>query len=128
MVEHRRSRRVLPVEPLLAKVGAVRSARVVDLSVHGVQLEAPSGLRPDSVCSVSLATGSGQVQVRARVRRCRAVRGASHDGLFFNAGLEFVELDPAQVEAIEDLIVDLCLTEVVAPLAISPSRESSATR
>jgi hypothetical protein len=109
MIERRRSQRVVPPSPFFGTVRAAEAARVVDLSVHGAQVEVPTPLRPATECSVSLPTGGGPMRVRAHVRRCRAVRTSGESGLAYRAGLEFVALERRQTEDIEDVIVELVL-------------------
>jgi len=110
MIERRRSQRVVPPNPLFGTVRAAESARVVDLSVHGAQVEVPMPLRPATECSVTLPSGDGPLRVRAHIHRCRAILAGGGGGMAYRAGLEFVALERVQAESIEDVIVDLVLS------------------
>jgi hypothetical protein len=110
--ERRRSLRLVPPVEIEGTVGATVPARVVDLSSFGAQVEVDMRLRPGATCAMVLPAGDGPLTLEVEVRRCRAV-GVQDARIVYRAGLEFrfAERDPA-VDLVEDMVVDLSLTEV----------------
>ncbi len=119
MPDRRRARRLQVEGKVLGRVKATVPARVLDISVGGVQLEVPCALRPGAVCDLALPHGGGALRLRATVLRCRAVglrSSALGDRvLHFRAGLEFARMGRRERAALEELIAELtrareCLT------------------
>jgi len=110
MMERRRSQRIPVPEDRFGRVKATVPARIVDISRHGVQLEVPAALRPAVECDLTLPAGAGDVRIRARVQRCRAM-GLSGSGgerkLVYRAGLEFVSIAESDRNALLDLVDQL---------------------
>ena len=114
MNDRRRSPRVAPPKETIGTVKATVPARILDLSVRGMQVEVSSTLRPGVDCNVSVPVPSGDLKLRARVERCRA-RIASDEagegGMLYRAGLIFIKPTKKQIEALEDAIVDFSIAE-----------------
>ena len=104
MKDRRKHSRVRPDEVVIGKVKSTVPARVVDISPEGAQIEISTGLRPNVECDVSLPTENGSVQIRARVRRCRASTLPRGDeaAMLFRAGLEFVNLGDEARQALRE--------------------------
>jgi len=88
--------------------------RVLNLSEHGMLIEAPFGLPPRGTCELTVQAPSGPKVIRAKVARCRANMVKKDDGkvsILFHAGLEFNE-DYAASQEIKDLIAEVCMVEV----------------
>ena len=96
MNERRSEPRLELTEPLAAKVKASVPARVMDLSVHGVQLEIAQSLRPNVSCELRVQLDGSEIGVRALVRRCRAIGFGFNElqqkVLLYRAGLEFQDV------------------------------------
>lgn len=111
MHDRRRSERLTVGQDMFGRVKATVPARILDLSRHGIQVEVPSALRPAVECDISVPTADGDLRLRAKVRRCRAASMASHEGdehhLVFRAGLEFVEVSPRAIRALEQTLTGL---------------------
>lgn len=93
MNERRAVQRVLPEEPLRAKVHASFPVRILDISERGAQLEVERSLRPNVGCELRFPSPDGEFVMRATVRRCRAWGFALSESdqrvLVFRAGVEF---------------------------------------
>jgi len=115
MNDRRRSPRVAPPQETMATVKATVPAKILDLSVRGMQVEVASTLRPGVDCNVSVPVPSGDLKIRARVERCRARSFSNVEncegGMIYHAGLSFVELSTDDREALEDAIVEFSLSE-----------------
>jgi hypothetical protein len=96
MQERRRSPRVDATTEIMGRVKATLPVRLIDLSVLGAQLESSTGLPPAGEVDLWLPTPHGELQLRAGVRRSRALAGPK--GLVFRAGVEFVDLTDTQSE------------------------------
>lgn len=98
MNERRGVRRVVPEEPLKAKVHASFPVRVLDISEHGAQIEVERSLRPNVGCELRFPSPDGELVMRATVRRCRAwgfaLGEADQRVLVFRAGVEFDSPNP----------------------------------
>jgi hypothetical protein len=111
MNERRSEPRIELAEPLAAKVKASVPARVMDLSVNGVQLEIAQSLRPNVSCELRVKLDGSEIGVRALVRRCRAIGFGFNElqqrVLLYRAGLEFqdvsVEIQERLVTALEQV-------------------------
>jgi PilZ domain len=98
MTERRAVPRARLVPPLEAKVMSIQSARILDISSHGAQIEVAGMLQPSGRCDLRIQFADGEFAAHATVRRCRA-SGFSLDAnnesvVLYRAGLEFDELDP----------------------------------
>jgi len=87
--------RITPIAPLKAKVRTFFTARVVDISLSGIQVELAHSLPPRATCDLRFQTGDEEHALRGTVRRCQ-VWGAGpdeqeHKVLFYRAGIEFDE-------------------------------------
>ena len=98
MSERRAVPRVEPKQRLDAKVMAVQSARILDISSRGAQIELASSLQPSGRCDLRIQFNEGEFAVHATVRRCRAtgfgLDEANEQVVLYRAGLEFDEVDP----------------------------------
>jgi hypothetical protein len=107
MTERRRSERVLPPGELYVRVNSRVSARVVDASPLGAQLESVVQIRPSSSCTLVLGHGSDTLCVPARVLRSRAVAvpaGGEGPRLVYRAGLEFLEPESREVATLCQMV------------------------
>ena len=90
--------RVQPTQDLDAKVMAVQTARLVDISSRGAQIEVACSLPPSGRCDLRIQFADGEFAAHATVRHCRAsglgVDGNNEPVVLYRAGLEFDELDP----------------------------------
>jgi hypothetical protein len=103
-MEQRSVRRVVPGEPLPARLRTGVKARVLDLSPRGVQVEVSVPLPIRSRVEVVFRADQGDIPVRATVRRCRVHgrqgQGAPQGVLLFRAGLEFERPAPGLLSAL----------------------------
>lgn len=103
-MEQRSARRVVPGEPLPARLRTGVKARVLDLSPRGVQVEVAVPLPIRSRVEVVFRTDQGEIPVGATVRRCRVFGregGSPPEGaLLFRAGLEFDRPAPGLLSAL----------------------------
>lgn len=86
-VERRRARRAEPGE--LAEPVSVVGTDLVNISHHGLMIEAPVPLAPDSTLHLRLVIGGVKTDLETRVAQCRPrslVRGR------WGVGLEFAEV------------------------------------
>lgn len=118
MNDRRRNPRVAPPQETIATVKATVPAKILDLSVQGMQVEVASTLRPGVDCNVSVPVPTGNLKLRARVERCRAQSFTSVEnsegGMLYCAGLSFIKPSAEDLEALEDAIVEFSLSEVPA--------------
>ena len=98
MPERRAVPRVEPKEPLEARVMAIQSARILDISSRGAQIEIANSLQPSGPCDLRIQFDDGEFAARATVRRCRAsgfgLDDKSERVVRYRAGLEFDEVHP----------------------------------
>jgi hypothetical protein len=115
MQDRRRSVRHEPSEELIGELRLSLPAKILDVSVHGIQLEVPQALQRRSEYRLSIPTPDGVAQVRAVVRRCtlanvRPPRQDESEALalaagpqepipVYRAGLEFLDVS-AEHEAL----------------------------
>lgn len=115
MVERRRDHRTLSPAEVVGTIKASVPARILDLSVHGMQVEVGVALQPSADHNVTLPAGEEKLQLRARVQWCRATPRTNGEitagGMTFHAGLSFLYLSEEDIHHLEDLIVDLSLSE-----------------
>jgi hypothetical protein len=92
MIDRRSAPRIPPPQPMKVKLKTALTARVVDISCSGVQVELNYSLPPRAHCDLRLQTDSGEVWLKGVVRRC-AVLGYTEEGgkrvLAYRAGLAF---------------------------------------
>jgi hypothetical protein len=90
--------RVQPTEHLDANVTAVQSARIVDISSRGAQIEVAYSLPPSGRCDLRIQFADGEFAAHATIRRCQAaglgIDGENQPIVLYRAGLEFDELAP----------------------------------
>jgi len=95
-IERRRSARRDPGE--LTESVAVVGARLIDISHHGLQIEAPVPLAPDATMKLRLLIGGVRAEIGVRVATCR--RQPLGRGRPWGVGVEFVEVAPEERERI----------------------------
>jgi hypothetical protein len=92
MIDRRSAPRIPPPQPMKVKLKTALTARVVDISCSGVQVELNYSLPPRVHCDLRLQTDSGEVVLKGVVRRC-TVLGYTEEGgkrvLAYRAGLAF---------------------------------------
>jgi hypothetical protein len=92
--ERRRSQRLDVNEGITGRIKPTMEVRIVNISQHGMLIEAPCGLPPAGMCELTVESPSGPKVIRGRVARCRAQMVKQNDGkvaIRFHAGLEFPE-------------------------------------
>ena len=116
MEERRRSRRYKVATEIKGKVKSTMKVQVIDMSEHGMLVEAPSGLPPNGVCEITISAPSGEHTLLTNVRRCRAqvVNTNGRSEILYHAGLEF---DASRVDATElkNLIAEVCAMNGASP-------------
>lgn len=94
--------RMCPVQDLKAELSPKLWAQVVDISDHGVQVEAPFPLAPKSAFDLKFRGNGQEVTVRAHVKRCRVWKSSPDPSgnrtLLYRAGLQFVKPMPGLIE------------------------------
>ena len=93
MKERRQAPRVEPDGAVQAKIKTTISARVVDISARGAQVEVQRSLPFRTTCDFKIQFRDSEIVLRATVRRCM-IHGKGRDGrgrevMFYRAGLEF---------------------------------------
>lgn len=104
MLDRRRALRVSPKKPIKAKVKTSLTARVVDISSLGVQVELAYSLPLRTRCDVRLQNGGADLSLTGTVRRCTVLGWTEHEGkkvLMYRAGLEFEGTTRELVQALE---------------------------
>jgi hypothetical protein len=96
-------------QEIYARIKSSIPVRIVDVSRHGMQVEATSALPPSGECDIWLPTDGGDIRTRVRVQRCRArfVQSKEFQGLMYQAGVEFVDLDEDATSALDTIIRQL---------------------
>jgi len=109
MDERRRSPRYKVAHEVAGRMRATVKVRIIDLSLHGMQVEAPVGLPPKGACEITVLAPSGERKLPARVRRCRAEAMKSDKGveMVYRAGLEFEEDGKSGLD-VSSLISEIC--------------------
>ncbi len=93
MKERRQSPRIEPEGAVQAKIKTTITARVVDISARGAQVEVTRSLPFRTACDFKIQFRDGEIVLHARVRRC-TVHGKGRDDrgrevMLYRAGLEF---------------------------------------
>ncbi len=106
MHDRRRSQRLVADQEIYARIKSSIPVRIVDVSRHGMQVEATSALPPSGECDIWLPTDGGDIRTRVRVQRCRArfVQTKEFKGLMYQAGVEFLDLDQDARSALDTII------------------------
>lgn len=106
MHDRRRSQRLVADQEIYARIKSSIPVRIVDVSRHGMQVEATSALPPSGECDIWLPTDGGDIRTRVRVQRCRArfVQTKEFKGLMYQAGVEFLDLDHDARSALDTII------------------------
>ena len=117
-MERRSVPRIKPNSPLSAKVRAYVTARVLDISHNGVQVEMPSALPPRATCDLRFQVDGEEILLRGTVRRC-VLWGQGADErdqrvLLYRAGLQFDEASRNRVSALKPLLPGLTNSEASA--------------
>jgi hypothetical protein len=101
-------------QEIYARIKSSIPVRIVDLSRHGMQVEATSALPPSGECDIWLPTDGGDIRTRVRVQRCRArfVQTKEFKGLMYQAGVEFLDLDQDAKSALDAIIKRLAGNDV----------------
>jgi hypothetical protein len=96
-------------QEIYARIKSSIPVRIVDVSRHGMQVEATSALPPSGECDIWLPTDGGDIRTRVRVQRCRArfVQSKEFQCLMYQAGVEFVDLDEDATSALDTIIRQL---------------------
>ena len=111
--DRRRSPRFDVRDVVTGRIKPTMEVRIVNVSQHGMLIEAPCGLPPAGMCELTVESPSGPKVIRGRVARCRAQMVKQDDGkvaIRFHAGLEFPE-DLAEGLEIQELISEICTLE-----------------
>jgi hypothetical protein len=111
--ERRRSQRFDVTNVVTGRIKPTMEVRIVNISQHGMLIEAPCGLPPAGMCELTVESPNGPRVIRGRVARCRAQMVKQDDGkvaIRFHAGLEFPE-DLAEGLEIQELISEICTLE-----------------
>jgi hypothetical protein len=111
--ERRRSPRFDVKDVVTGRIKPTMEVKIVNVSQHGMLIEAPCGLPPAGMCELTVELPSGPKVIRGRVARCRAQMVKQDDGgvaIRFHAGLEFPE-DLAEGLEIQELISEICTLE-----------------
>ena len=109
MGERRAVPRVEPKQPLEAKVLVIQSARILDISSRGVQIEVASSLQPSGPCDLRIQFDDGEFAAHATVRCCHAsgfgVDNKNERVVLYRAGLEFDEVDPESLACLSSHVL-----------------------
>lgn len=81
-----------------------QEAEVLDLSVTGALVEHQGMLRVDAICFLDMPTTAEPLTIRCRVVHSRVSRREAEGALYYQTGVEFLDLTPAAEQALEALI------------------------
>lgn len=82
-----------------------QEADVLDLSVTGALVEHQGMLRVDAICFLDLPTSAAEpMTIRCRVVHSRVSRREPEGSLYYQTGVEFLDLTPATEQALGALI------------------------
>lgn len=108
-MERRALPRFTPRRPLTAKVRAYLPARVLDISLGGMQVELTHSLPPRATCDLRFQLDEEEVLLRGTVRRCQVWGSgedeAVHKVLIYRAGLEFDEPSRQRLAGLSEAIL-----------------------
>ena len=100
-----------PVDPdSSTRVNARYNARIVDVSLTGMQLESRSALSPGASCRVTIPGTVEPLVLQATVRWCRAIpggRSADQPTLLFRAGVQFETVGEDRLERLRSAVAGL---------------------
>ena len=119
MDERRAVPRVVPASNLVAKVKGRYCARVVDISSRGARLELCASMVPDGIVDIRLQLDDGEIALRGRICRCRAV-GFRNDGagqrvLCYSCGVAFDEAYPEDMARLTQRVLYEATVSPVEP-------------
>jgi hypothetical protein len=116
-------------QEIYARIKSSIPVRIVDVSRHGMQVEATSALPPSGECDIWLPTDGGDIRTRVRVQRCRArfVQSKEFQGLMYQAGVEFLDLDQDARSALDTIIKQVAGDEL-GPEDLKATIENAAER
>ncbi|MCD4749662.1 MAG: PilZ domain-containing protein [Thermoanaerobaculales bacterium] len=118
MKERRRAARLLPEQEIFGRIKATVPARIVDISLFGVQVEVPSALRPSVECNISLPVGEqDELRLRARIQRCR-VNGFDQSvslgpAVVYRAGMEFEPMNSTKKKILQGILAQIRIDGVM---------------
>ena len=121
MLDRRSATRVAPPKPISARLKTSLMARVVDISIWGLQVELPYALPIRARCDLRLQMEDGEVFLGAIVRRCFVLGWTERQGkkvLLYRAGLQF---ESSSREVLQVLGPKIPLLVEKAPPTGSPS-------
>jgi hypothetical protein len=108
-MERRSLPRFTPNRPLTAKVRAFLPARVLDISLGGMQVELAHSLPPRATCDLRFLLDDEEVLLRGTVRRCQVWGSgedeAVHKVLIYRAGIEFDEPSRQRLAGLNEAIL-----------------------
>jgi len=112
MDERRRSPRFKVISDVNGRMKSTMKVRIVDLSLHGMLVESPSGLPPNGTFEITVLAPSGEKKLRTEVRWCRAqmVQGDGGTKILYHAGLEFPDAGEDGLD-ITELISETCTVD-----------------
>lgn len=106
--DRRRSRRVTPTQETAITIRAGESGRVLDISPLGALVEIGFPMPPRKRCALTVELAGRYLELKAEVRRCRAVSLRNGGCLTYQAALEF---SPEDRPELEDWFVEQSLSE-----------------
>ncbi len=119
--DRRTSPRVIPDKPVRAKVRSSIPARVVDVSLTGMQIELETPLRPQIACDARVMLEEGEVTLRGAVTWCRASGFALDERdqrvLLYRAGIAFNQLSEECLERLRSQLLEPATVSSAAPSA-----------
>ena len=112
MDERRRSPRFKVISDVNGRMKSTMKVRIVDLSLHGMLVESPTGLPPNGTFEIIVLVPSGEKKLRTEVRWCRAQLVQGDDGakILYHAGLEFPDAGEDELN-LTDLISEICTVD-----------------
>lgn len=107
MNERRRQPRIKLTDGVAARTRQTAEVEILDISLGGMRVRSATPLSPRKEIVAWLPTAAGDLKVRLTVRRCRAsIGGEGNNGLTYEAGLEFKDLDRIQLKEITSTYLD----------------------
>jgi hypothetical protein len=111
--DRRRSPRLEVNDGVTGRIKPTIEVQILNISEHGMLIEAPCGLHPAAKCELTVIAPSGTRVLKGRVARCRAQMVQQDDGsttMRFRAGIEFPE-DIAEGLDVQELMSEICTLE-----------------